>query len=198
MAVAEPDVEHADGRRARGARSRTAVVEAILELLHELDRQPTVDEIAARAGVSERSVFRHFEDTEALFTAAIETHARQNARLWEVPPTSGSRAERIDALVANRARLYEAISPVRRVAEHLRRRSPAIDRNLTAMRTHYRDQLARLFAAELEAGATDRDLLDALEAGSSWHHWEQLRRDQALTRTSAARVTAATLAALLA
>src|SRR5215208_6794482 len=55
-----------DGRTARAERTREAVVEALLELLDGGDVRPT----AARAGVSERSVFQHFRDREALFEAA--------------------------------------------------------------------------------------------------------------------------------
>jgi hypothetical protein len=39
-----------DGRRQRSARSRDAVVDAILELLREGNLRPGADEIAARAG----------------------------------------------------------------------------------------------------------------------------------------------------
>ena len=120
--MSEPiPIEETDGRRARAERSRAAVVEAILELLHENDRRPTVDEIAERSGVSVRSVFRHFDDTESLLAAAVQTHADQNAGLWDLPVIEGTLEERVQHLVEYRARLYETISPVRRAAEGILR-----------------------------------------------------------------------------
>src|ERR1044072_5768679 len=67
-----------DGRSARAARTRDAVVEALLSLLDEGNLRPTARQVAERAGVSLRSVYVHFDDLEDLFTAAahrfFETH----------------------------------------------------------------------------------------------------------------------------
>src|SRR3954469_13376093 len=128
MTTTAPDeLPPVDGRRARAERNREAVVEAILDLLRDGVDSPGVNEIAERSGVSVRSVFRHFDDLESLHTTAIEVHLRQVRHLFqfEIPP--GSTSERIDALVDQRAALYEDIAPIRRVAERLRRRSPSID-----------------------------------------------------------------------
>src|SRR5437870_4843088 len=59
----------ADGRTARGQRTRAAVVDALLALLEEGDLRPPAPRIADRAGVSLRSVFQHFADRETLFAA---------------------------------------------------------------------------------------------------------------------------------
>ena len=61
--------EQRDGRTVRAERTRQALVDSLLALLEEGQRNPTAAEIAARAGVSERSVFQHFPDREALFEA---------------------------------------------------------------------------------------------------------------------------------
>ncbi len=77
-----------DGRRARALRARDAIVDALLDLMQEGQVRPTAAQIAARAGVSLRTVFQHFRDLEALFAAAAD---RQTARLLalagEVPAT---------------------------------------------------------------------------------------------------------------
>ena len=46
---------HVDGRLGRGTRARTAVVDALLDLIEEGDLRPTAPRIAERAGVSLRS-----------------------------------------------------------------------------------------------------------------------------------------------
>ena len=63
-AAAAPTTE--DGRHARRDRNRLAVVDAMLELYVEGNLDPSSDEIAERAGLSPRSLFRYFEDLDDL------------------------------------------------------------------------------------------------------------------------------------
>ena len=65
-----------DGRRARRERNREAVLDALMELVKEGDDDPSVDDIAARAGVSYRSVYRYFDDRADLFDAATKRAMR--------------------------------------------------------------------------------------------------------------------------
>ena len=62
----------ADGRVARRERNRDAVVDAIMLLIQSGETQPSMADVARLAGVSERSIFRHFETRDALFAAVIE------------------------------------------------------------------------------------------------------------------------------
>ena len=105
-----------DGRLARGARARAAIVEALLALIERGDLRPSAARIAARAGVSLRSVFQHFNDVESLFAAAAERQAERLASLAGAVDDQGPLARRLDAFVRQRARLLEAVSPVRRAA----------------------------------------------------------------------------------
>jgi AcrR family transcriptional regulator len=188
-----------DGRRARAERNRDAVVEAILDLLCAGVQHPTAEAIAERSGVSVRSVFRHFDDLESLHAAAVDRHSDRIRDLFEPPHADGSLASRIDALAARRSRLFEAMTPVRRVGERLRGRSPVIDERLAFARELLRDQVATLFAPELqrEAGAARRDLLDAVEAATSWSNWNLLRTEQGCSVARARAVVTRTLTGLL-
>lgn len=186
-----------DGRRARAERNRDAVVDAILDIIREGQGQPGAAEIAARAGVSLRSVFRHFDDLDTLHEAAVERHAALIAPLFVLvlpaPADDGMPAPigaRIDALVRQRATLLEEMRPVRSVAERLRDRSAPIAAGLDRSRRLLREQVRGVFAPELEArsGPDRRDLFDALEAATSFALWQQLRVDQGLSK---ARATAA-------
>ena len=64
----------ADGRLTRAARTRTAVVDALLTLNERGQLRPTARDIAAEAGVSLRSVYVHFDDLEALFVESSRRH----------------------------------------------------------------------------------------------------------------------------
>jgi TetR/AcrR family transcriptional regulator of autoinduction and epiphytic fitness len=188
-----------DGRRARAERNRDAVVEAILDLICEGVQYPTADLIAERSGVSVRSVFRHFDDLESLYAAAVDRHSERIRGLFVPPPPGGSLAERIDALAARRSRLFEAMTPVRLAGERLRGRSAVIDERLAFARELLRDQVATLFEPELatETGSARRDLLDAVEAASSWSNWNLLRTEQGCSVARARAVMVRTLTGLL-
>ena len=56
-----------DGRNARGLRTRGEIIAALLDLVREGDISPTMQAIADRAGVSVRSIYQHFTDTEGLY-----------------------------------------------------------------------------------------------------------------------------------
>ena len=60
-----------DGRTARRDRNREAVLDAVLELFSEDAASPAPDDVAARSGVSLRSVYRYFDDMETLIRAAM-------------------------------------------------------------------------------------------------------------------------------
>ncbi|MCU1453117.1 MAG: TetR/AcrR family transcriptional regulator [Acidimicrobiales bacterium] len=188
-----------DGRRQRPARNRLAVVDAILDLLDEGVSEPTVEQIAERAGVSVRSVFRYFDDLDALAMAAVERQIERTYHLWLPPSADGPLEQRVDALVAQRHRLFEAIAPVRR---HALRRLPArapIRAGLAQAGRTLRAQVADQFRPEIERVApADRDvLLDALDAAAGWPTWEHLRTTLDRSAARAAEVTRHLLLALL-
>src|SRR5712691_387739 len=105
-----------DGRSARAARTRDAVVEALLSLLDEGNFRPTARQVAERAGVSLRSVYVHFDDLEDLFTAAAHNHFERMRDLVESIPGDGPLESRLDAFVRQRERIHEASAQVRRAA----------------------------------------------------------------------------------
>jgi TetR/AcrR family transcriptional regulator, regulator of autoinduction and epiphytic fitness len=173
-------VEHttADGRVARGERSRRALAEALISLLEEGDTQPTARRIAQRAGVSLRLVFHHFDDLESILREAV---AIQEHRHWRhirpVTPTLPA-AERVARVVRQRATVYQAVAPVRRSAELVADRSLTVAAQLRRGREALRSQLRATFAPEIESrrSADARDLLDALDVATSWETWDQLAR----------------------
>jgi AcrR family transcriptional regulator len=198
---ADHDVQRADGRSLRRLRNEQAAVDAILDLLGEGVVQPTAQEVADRSGVSIRSIFRLFQDMEALNAAAVERQLARVGPLLGHIPSTGPVGERIAALAADRARFYEAVAPVRRLAVRRAGRSPALASGLALADRHFRDQVAEVFASELAgdgAGPHGGDLLDALDAAASWEAWDRLRRAQDLPVEAARRVTVRTLSALLA
>ena len=173
-----------DGRRLRAARNYEAVVTAVLDIARECPPRviylPSAAEVAARAGVSERTVFRHFADLNALFVAAA-SRIRPIQEAYVGPRPNAARvADRITELVQLRSKLYEEIAPVRRVAIHLSHTHPLLVDQLAQAFTAARAQVADVFAPELSRlDSKDRSLmLDALDLAASWATWDNLRTVQ--------------------
>jgi hypothetical protein len=56
-----------DGRLLRSERSRQLIIAAMIELVGEGNLIPTAQQVAERADVGIRSVFRHFDDMDSIF-----------------------------------------------------------------------------------------------------------------------------------
>jgi len=72
------------------ARARARILSAALELLARRGFDTTVDDVAAAAGVSRRTVFRHFDSQAQLLAAASAEVARKVEETMPVPPAAGS------------------------------------------------------------------------------------------------------------
>ncbi|QXC61155.1 TetR/AcrR family transcriptional regulator [Aquihabitans sp. G128] len=189
-----------DGRRQRSERSRAAVIDALLACYDEGTVSPSGAEIAARAGVSERSVFRHFEDLDALANEAFERQFARVAPFFAPPPADGTRTERIAALVEQRSRLHERMANLSRAATHHAARSATIARRVRERQAFLRAQVERQFATELDVLASKdrRLLLAALDGAVGMEGVAYLRTAADVGPRDLRVVLARTLSALLA
>jgi AcrR family transcriptional regulator len=189
----------ADGRRARGERSRAAIVQAVVDLLPESDGMPSTTKVAERAGVTQRTLFRHFGSVDDLLVAVIEEQTEVIAPYLARLDDGGPRAERIARIVATRAELFARIATVRRWALQLRAAYPDIANGLRRAAVAQRAQIARLFAAELEAMDARRRAvaLDAIDVALSWPTWDRLVDEQQLDDHQVVEVLAALVAGVL-
>jgi AcrR family transcriptional regulator len=188
-----------DGRTVRAERTRQALVDALLALLYEGELRPTAERIAARAGVSERSLFQHFADREVLYQAvAVQQYERVAPTLQPVD-LSLPLAERIHAFAAQRARLLEEVTPVRRAALLLEPDSDVVSGWLQTARRQKAREVERVFRAELDLLEQPRRgvVLGALVATSAWTFWESLRAHQRLSVDRSRAAMRQAIAALL-
>ncbi|MGK2948085.1 MAG: TetR/AcrR family transcriptional regulator [Acidimicrobiales bacterium] len=177
----------ADGRRARRHRSRDLAVDALLDLLDEGVPRPTAQQVAERAGVSLRSIFRIFDDVETLHTAAASRQISRIRHLFVDVMATGTVDVRIRSMVELNSRLYETIAPIRRAALRAAAESPALQEQLARARGWLRSEVERVFAGEL-ADRPQPATAAAVEAALSFEVWDQLRSAQGLSasRTSEA------------
>ena len=101
--------------------------------------------------MTSRSIYHHFPDRNALAVALGEHQKAQHPELVFAHPISGSRAARIDGLVAHRAELFETVAPVRRSALAVMHASQEIRSQQTKLAARLRRQVTRTFEPEISA-----------------------------------------------
>jgi AcrR family transcriptional regulator len=153
-----------DGRTLRRSRNRDAVITALLDLIREGNLHPGAAEIAERAGVSHRSVFRYFDDLNDLVRTAIRQDFLAAEPLIEIPRLGeGTLEERVANLVDARLALYEYVRGTALVARMRAGSMPDIDAEIATVNMFYREQLRQHFETELDARSQDEteSIIDA-------------------------------------
>lgn len=168
--------EQIDGRRARGQRSRRQILEALAGLVREGTPAPASRVVAERAGVTQRTLFNHFEQLDDLYA---EMGAIEFARLDEARPGAqpgGTLAERMDVELDNTTVFNERF---RRVHSALCVRESSdgdIRELLSRVRDLSRTRLATTFSEEIRAAGDSGPLvLDQLATVTSGGVWDVLR-----------------------
>ncbi len=183
-----------DGRVRRGARNRERIVEALLELLRAGSLRPTAEQVADRAGVGTRTVFRHFDDMDSLYAEMDQAVKKRAGTLTEPLEPGRSLADRIDWVIDRRAAVYEYIAPFKRAAALQLWRSDFLRARHDDMNCGLRSQLLSAIPEFEQLSPAHRD---AAELATSFESWNRLRTDQGLEGDAAAAALKTLLRALL-
>jgi AcrR family transcriptional regulator len=187
--------EKTDGRALRSERSRETIASALYALVGEGNLEPTAQQVAERADVGIRSVFRHFSDMEALYaTLDARLLAEVMPMLRGGPPSDTSLRERAAALVSDRAALFERIAPYKRSSNLKRWRSPYLTEQHRKLVGELRARLLRWLPELCDA---PDEIVEALDQAASFEAWDRLRSDQRLGRPRARAAMERSVRALL-
>jgi AcrR family transcriptional regulator len=147
----DPDTSSStDGRTARRDRGRTAALEAALELFEEANLEPTPDQIAQRAGISTRSVYRYFEDRDTLVRAVIAYKQLQVLPLFQIDDIGrGDLEGRLSRFLDSRLKVYETIGATARAMARVSR-DPVIREQVEFRKSLFREQVQQHFADEFD------------------------------------------------
>jgi len=105
-----------DGRRQRSSQSSDLIAQACIEIINKGNLNPTAKEVAKRAGVGTRTVFRQYEDMEDLHLrihTIMKESFRHTIKEFEFKKTSLS--DRVDELLCKLLSGYEASDNLIRV-----------------------------------------------------------------------------------
>lgn len=191
-----PTTPSSDGRVRRGVENRDRIVEAVVELVRKGRSRPSADEIAAAAGTGTRTVFRQFTDMEGLFAAVGVRMQAEILPLVDPSPIEGTAEERARELVDRRVRIFERLAPFRLSGMPHRDSSAVVRGGQRALDTWSRTQLSETFAVELRRAPSE--VIEALDALTSFEAWDRLRHAQRLSPAKASEVMVRGVLALLA
>jgi AcrR family transcriptional regulator len=189
-----------DGRTLRRERSRADIVTALLDLFEEGHVEVSAAEIAARAGVSERSLFRHFTDVHDLYRTVCDVQYRRVSASGAIDGFGiGDTESKIRRFVDQRVRLFVAVGHVGVAARAHAPRMPLLAEQLRDGRCTMRHQIEGHFATELDAlGAPSRRAaLTAIDVLTSYESFDLMHRDQALRMNAITDILVASIRRML-
>ncbi len=183
-----------DGRVQRSERSREAIVQALLDLIGDGTLEPTAQQVAERANVGVRTVFRHFSDMETLFTTMNDQLTEKVNALFVEQSQTGPLESRIAELIERRAAIFGLIGPYKRASAIQRWRSAFLQKQHELSIKILRRDLQRWLP---EIAELDGETMEALELNLSFESWDRLRSDQRLGSKRANDVLRRVVSALL-
>ncbi|MDQ1395813.1 MAG: hypothetical protein QOG64_1072, partial [Acidimicrobiaceae bacterium] len=179
---------------------RARVLRAARIVLAERGLATTVDDVAERAGVNRRTIFRHFSTRERLFAAAIEEGLRRYAQQIPPPPDDGDlTAWLLDLLLtahrlnAGNGRIYWELAALgTEVSGEL---AEAAEGRRTSRRRFAIGVTSRMWRARGGQGRPPVWLVDAVAVHLSGFTTQSLAGDFGRTPDEVARVSARVLEA---
>lgn len=192
-AATQPKPEKLDGRRRRSLDSRARIVGAMLELTRETALLPSAEQVAQRAGVGLRSVFRHFRDMDSLY-GEIQRPFEAALRAKALEPFKGETwQDRVVELIGRRSGAFETVAPYRHAADTMRPTSAY----LQAQHATLTVTLRAILRGVIPRGAVDAPTFEALDLLLGFEAWSRLRRDQGLTPRQARNALETAVRALI-
>lgn len=194
MAAQPTGANRTDGRVLRGARNHALIVQALYELVRDGTLSPTAEQVAQRASVGTRTVFRQFEDMETLYRSLGERVQAETLELVDRTPPTGKLDDDLRAMVRRRATIFEHLAPFRRAGRLVRHTSAFLQEQEAMLAQLLRAALLTIVGPHLAHGADDT--IEALDLLLSFEAWERLRDQQKLGVRRAAQVAFAAAWAL--
>ena len=175
----------ADGRHSRTIATRKRIVAGFIDLIAEGIVSPTAEQVALRAGIGLRTVFRHFDDMETLYRE-VGTHVSMlidqvlQTQL-KAPDWQGKLVESIEI----RAPLFEKLMPFHIASHVYRHASPFVEKYIHQLHMLECTILQIILPSTI---LKDKPRFEALVQALSNDAWVRLRREQKLTRKQATEV----------
>jgi AcrR family transcriptional regulator len=176
--VLNAEAPSSDGRRARSQASRSKIIQAMMDLIESGDMNPSTANVAKKAGVGLRSLFRHFEDKDAIYREVDAILVKAYRPIIEAPYASDDWRERLMELIERRCEVSEAVAPYRISTTAARRRSQFLKENFQQLYDTEKARLNSILPSQLH---TDKPLGRSILVAMSFDTWRMLREDEHLS-----------------
>jgi AcrR family transcriptional regulator len=169
---------NSDGRINRSVVTRRKIVDALKELVYEGILTPTAEQVAKRAKIGLRTVFRHFDDLNSLYSEINEDLESLLLPAIHVRLIGNSWQERLMHSLELRAGLYDQIAAMYLAAQVHRHQSTVVTARLAHDVARMREISRHILPLVVQQNTA---VFEALDLMMSLDAWVRLRRDQQLS-----------------
>ena len=173
-----------DGRSLRRERNRQDIVNALLDLIENGETEISAALIASKAGLSERSVFRYFDDVNDLYRSVCDLAFSKEIEYALIDDAGvGSLDTKIENFVNQRVRIYTMNEKIAPAARSFAFKNPIIKNQLVVGRKLLRTQIIKHFSEELSAFDKQQQqvavaIIDSL---TTFEYYDMMRSDQKMS-----------------
>lgn len=190
----EKPIVQQDGRRRRSERSREKIIDALFNLVRAGDIEASAQKVADAAGMSLRTVFRHFEEVDLIYR---EMSSRVEAEVMPIVTASFDAADwhgQLIEVIERRAHVYDHIMLLKLAGGIRRFGSKTLMENHNWFVARERETLARITRAFLRQDSTT---FHALDTTLSFEAWRRYRQDLKLSANDTKKAMLFSVDALL-
>jgi len=173
-----------DGRSLRRERNRQDIVNALLGLIENGETEISAALIASKAGLSERSIFRYFDDVNDLYRSVCDLAFSKEIEYALIDDVGvGSLDTKIENFVNQRVRIYTMNEKIAPAARSFAFKNPIIKNQLVVGRKLLRNQIIKHFSEELSAFDKQQQqvavaIIDSL---TTFEYYDMMRSDQKMS-----------------
>ena len=177
-------VSTVDGRSLRRERNRQDIVDALLGLIENGETEISAALIASKAGLSERSIFRYFDDVNDLYRSVCDLAFSKEIEYALIDDAGiGSLDTKIENFINQRVRIYTMNEKIAPAARSFAFKKPIIKNQLVFGRKLLRTQIIKHFAEELSAFDKQQQqaavaIIDSL---TTFESYDMMRSDQKMS-----------------
>jgi len=173
-----------DGRSLRRERNRQDIVDALLGLIENGETEISAALIASKAGLSERSIFRYFDDVNDLYRSVCDLAFSKEIEYALIDDAGvGTLDTKIENFVNQRVRIYTMNEKIAPAARSFAFKNPIIKNQLVVGRKLLRTQIIKHFAEELSVFDKQQQqaavaIIDSL---TTFEYYDMMRSDQKMS-----------------
>ncbi len=173
-----------DGRSLRRERNRQDIVNALLGLIENGETEISAALLASKAGLSERSIFRYFDDVNDLYRSVCDLAFSKEIEYALIDDAGvGSLDTKIENFVNQRVRIYTMNEKIAPAARSFAFKNPIIKNQLVVGRKLLRTQIIKHFSEELSAFDKQQQqvavaIIDSL---TTFEYYDMMRSDQKMS-----------------